>query len=192
MNANTWSRNLSTLTNVSAPFRYNNFGGTIGGPIWAPGMSNKFRQKFFFFVAEDWIRYRYEDSSQEAVPTLAMRQGDFSQLLGSNPWYKTGTVIYNPASCPVLGASTCQPFPNNVIPTSLLTHNGTAIMSAYPAPTPGFLNGTSNWIAEAEHPINQRKGTIDIDILLNAKNKITSRRTDASHFEYQPFDQGIK
>lgn len=34
MNANTWSRNLSVLTNVAAPFRYNNFGGTVGGPIW--------------------------------------------------------------------------------------------------------------------------------------------------------------
>jgi hypothetical protein len=190
MNANTWSRNLSTLTDVAAPFRYNNFGGTIGGPIWVPGMSDKFRQRFFFFVAEDWIRYRYEDSSQEAVPTLAMREGNFSQLLGSNPWYKAGTVIYQPSTCPVLGGAGCVPFPNNIIPASELSPNGTAIMSAYPAPTPGFQNGTSNWIAEAEHPINQRKGTIDIDILATARNKISARRTDASYFEYQPFDQG--
>jgi len=190
MNANTWSRNLSTLTNFAQPFRYNNFGGTIGGPIWVPGMSDKFRQKFFFFVAEDWIRYRYEDYSIEAVPTLAMRTGDFSQLLGANPWYKAGTVIYQPSSCPTLGAASCIPFPGNVIPTSQLSHNGAAIMSAYPAPTPGFTQGTSNWIAQAEHPINQRKGVLDFDILLNSKNKISSRRTDASYFEYQPFDQG--
>jgi Carboxypeptidase regulatory-like domain/TonB dependent receptor len=190
MNANTWSRNLSTLTNVAAPFRYNNFGGTVGGPIWAPGINNKFRQKFFFFVAEDWIRYRYEDSSQEAVPTAAMRTGDFSQLLGSNPWYKAGTLVYQPSTCPVAGAATCIPYPNNIIPTNQLSHNGAAILSAYPTATPNFLNGTSNWIAQAEHPINQRKGTIDIDILLNARNKISARRTDASYFEYQPFDQG--
>jgi hypothetical protein len=190
MNANTWSRNLSALTSSAAPFRYNNFGGTVGGPVWAPGINDKFRQKLFFFVAEDWIRYRFVDSQQQAVPTIAMRNGDFSQLLGSNPWYKTGTVIYNPSSCAVAGSASCVPFPNNIIPQNLLSHNGTAILGAYPAPTANFLNGTSNWIAQAAHPINQRKGTIDIDILLNSRNKISARRTDASYFEYQPFDQG--
>lgn len=77
----------------------------------------------------------------------------------SNPWYKAGTVIYQPSTCPVLGGAGCVAFPDNIIPASELSHNGTAIMSAYPTPTPGFQNGTSNWIAEAEHPINQRKDT---------------------------------
>ena len=58
LNANTWSRNLSTLTTNAAPFRYNNFGGSIGGPAWLPKTSEKLREKLFFFVAEDWIRYR--------------------------------------------------------------------------------------------------------------------------------------
>ena len=58
MNSNTWTRQQSTLTNFTQPFRYNNFGGTIGGPMWAPGMNKKFREKLFFFVGEDWIRYR--------------------------------------------------------------------------------------------------------------------------------------
>jgi hypothetical protein len=190
MNANTWTRNQSTVTNFTQPLRYNNFGGTVGGPVWVKGMPDKFRQKFFFFVAEDWIRYRLGDFSDEAVPTLAMRNGDFSQLLTTNPWYKAGTVIYNPSTCPSVGAASCVPFPNNVIPLTQLSHNGTAIMSAYPAPTPGFAVGTLNWIATAPHPINQRKGTLDFDIIVNDKNKIIARRTDVSYFEYQPFDQG--
>jgi Carboxypeptidase regulatory-like domain/TonB-dependent Receptor Plug Domain len=190
MNANTWSRNLSTVTNFAQPVVYNNFGGTVGGPVWAPGMNDKFRQKFFFFVAEDWIRYRLGDFSQEAVPTLAMRNGDFSQLLGTNPWYKAGTLVYDPTTCPSVGAASCLPFPGNIIPTSRLSHNGTAIMSAYPAPTPGFLVGSSNWIAQAEHPINQHKGVYDFDILVNPKNKVSARSTNAAYFEYQPFDQG--
>lgn len=190
MNANTWSRNLSTVTNFTQPVVYNNFGGTVGGPVWAPGMNDKYRQKFFFFVAEDWIRYRLGDFQQQAVPTLAMRNGDFSGLLSPNPWYKTGTQIYQPSSCPVAGGAGCVPYPNNVIPSSQLSHNGTAILSAYPAPTPGFANGANNWIANAPHPYNQRKGTLDFDILLNNTNKISARRTDASYFEYQPFDQG--
>jgi len=190
MNANTWSRNLSTLTNVAAPFRYNNFGGTIGGPIWAPGMSDRFRQKLFFFVAEDWIRYRYEDSTQEAVPTLNMRNGNFSDLLSPNPWYSGSHAIYQPGTCPSTGAASCVPYPGNIIPVSQLSPNGIAIINAYPLPTPGFQNGSSNFIAEAEHPINQRKETINIDIYANEKNRLSGRRTDAAYFEYQPFDQG--
>jgi len=190
MNANTWSRNLSTLTNVAAPFRYNNFGGTVGGPIWVPGMNHWFRERLFFFVAEDWIRYRYEDSTQEAVPTALMRQGNFSELLSTNPWYSGSHVIYQPSSCPVSGAAGCIPYPNNTIPQSQLSANGIAIINAYPASTPGFLNGTANFIAEAEHPINQRKGNVNIDLQLSPGNKLSGRRSDASYFEYQPFDQG--
>ena len=190
MNANTWTRNQSTLTNFTQPVVYNNPGGTIGGPIWFPGMNQKFRQKFFFFVGEDIIRYRYLDYNTLAVPTPQMRTGDFSQLLTANPWYSGSKVIYDPSTCPVSGASTCVPFSGNIIPASRQSHNGMAIMSAYPAPVPGFLIGTTNWIAQASHPINQRKGTLDIDIILNPKNKITARRTDAAYFEYQPFDQG--
>jgi hypothetical protein len=191
MNANTWRRNLSPTTNFASPFRYNDFGFTVGGPAWIPHVTpNSFRDKFFWFVAEDWIRYRFTDTQTQAVPTTLMRQGNFSELLGSNPWYKAGTVIYNPTTCPTLGGGGCQPFPGNIIPASMLSHNGTAIMSAYPLPTPGFLNGTQNWIAQAAHPIDQRKGTINVDILPTEKHHIAGRRTDASYNEYQPFDQG--
>ena len=189
LNANTWTRNLSASTQGAAPFRYNNFGFTVGGPAWIPKTTEKFREKVFFFVAEDWIRYRFTDTQTQAVPTTLMRQGNFSELLGSNPWY-TNRVIYDPTTCPTLGAASCMPFPGNIIPTTRLSPNGIAIMSAYPAPTPGFLTGTQNWIAQAAHPINQRKGTVNIDLQPNEKNRISGRRTDASYFEYQPFDQG--
>jgi hypothetical protein len=182
MNANTWSRNLSTSTTNAAPFRYNDFGFTVGGPIWFKGLPSKWRQKLFFFGAFDWIRYRLVDTQTQAVPTALMRQGNFSELLSPNPWYKTGTVITNP--------STGLPFTGNIIPTALLSANGIGIMSAYPAPTPGYVNGTQNWIATAAHPINQRKGTENIDILANDKNHISARLSNAAYFEYQPFDQG--
>ena len=190
LNANTWTRNLSSLTTNAAPFRYNNFGGTIGGPAWIPKMSNRWRDKLFFFVAEDWIRYRLVDTQTQAVPTTLMRTGNFSELLASNPWYKAGTVVYDPKTCPSLGAASCLPFPNNVIPTTRLSPNGVGILSVYPLPTAGFLSGTQNWLATAAHPINQRKGTVNIDMQPSEKHHISGRRTDASYFEYQPFDQG--
>jgi hypothetical protein len=73
------------------------------------------------------------------VPTNRMRQGDFSELLGSNPWYPAGTVIYDPRTCSTPGAASCVPYPNNVIPQDQLSQNGLAILNAYPAPTPGYL-----------------------------------------------------
>ena len=50
--------------------------------------------------------------------------------------------------------------------------------------------GTQNWVAQAAHPYNQRKGTLNIDILATDKQRISGRRSEASYFEYQPFDQG--
>lgn len=190
LNANTWSRNLSTSTNFASPFRFNNPGFTFGGPIWVPKMNPKYRQKLFFFIAEDWVRYRYTDTQTQAVPTMLMRQGNFSELLSPNPWYSGSQVIYDPKTCATKGASTCVPFPNNVIPTAQLSPNGVGIMSAYPTPTPGYLAGTQNWLSQAAHPINQRKGTMNFDIAATEKDRISARRTDASYFEYQPFDQG--
>jgi hypothetical protein len=189
LNANTWARNLSTLTADAAPFRYNNFGGTIGGPMWFPGLSEKFRERLFFFVAEDWIRYRYEDSTTQAVPTLLMRQGNFSELLSPNPWYSGTRVINQPSTCPSSGAASCAPFPNNIIPASQLSYNGNAIINAYPLPTPGYFNGSSNFTEQAEHPINQRKGNLNIDILLNSGERLSGRREDLSYYEFLPFDQ---
>jgi hypothetical protein len=190
LNANTWTRNLSTATNFASPFRYNNFGFTVGGPIWVPKMNEKWREKLFFFVGEDWIRYRATDTQTQAVPTTLMRQGDFSELLTPNPWYKTGTIIYDPKTCPSLGSASCVPFAGNVIPVNRLSTNGVAIMSAYPQPTSGYLVGTQNWVAQAAHPYNQRKGTLNIDIVATDKQRISGRRSEASYFEYQPFDQG--
>jgi hypothetical protein len=191
MNANTWTRNQSPTTRFAPPFRYNNFGFAVGGPVWIPGVhwTDPLRQKLFWFVNEEWIRYRFTDTQTQAVPTVLMRQGNFSELLSPNPWYKGVTTIYDPTTCPKVGAASCVPYPNNVIPSGL-SPNGLAILNAYPAPTPGYLSGTQNWIGQAAHPINQRKEIINVDFLLSANHRFEFRRQHATYFEYQPFDQG--
>jgi hypothetical protein len=193
MNANTWTRNLTPSTRFAAPFVYNNFGFAVGGPVWIPGLAftEPLRRRFFWFVNEDWIRYRFTDTQQEPVPTALMRQGDFSELLSpSNPWYAS-KKIYEPNTCPTAGGSGCVAYPNNVIPASQLSTNGLAILNAYPTPTiPGISTNANNWIAQARHPINQRKEVINVDYLVNDKHHIEFRRSDATYFEYQPFDQG--
>jgi hypothetical protein len=191
MNANTWERNLNPATQFPSPFRYNNFGFSVGGPVWIPKVPvmNKLRDKFFFFVNEDWVRYRFTDTQTQAVPTDLMRQGNFSELLNPNPWYATGTKIYDPKTCPVLGGTGCVAYPNNTIPQAEWSANGMAIINAYPTPTPGFLSGTSNWAAQAAHPENQRKGQINGDLLISQNHHLEFRRADNSYNESAPYNQ---
>ena len=187
LNANTWSRNLSPLTNFQSPFRYNDFGFDIGGPVLIPHVVPK--NKMFFFVGQEWSRYRNGQTQTLEVPTPLMRQGNFSELLGPNIFYSKPTIIYDPTTCPSVGAATCVPFAGNIIPASRLSHNGLAIMNAYPAVN-GLVNGNQNWIAQASQPENQRKETINSDILPDQKDRIQFRRTALAYYELDPFDQG--
>src|SRR5215469_738952 len=187
MNANTWVRNQSTTTNFASPFRYNQFGFDAGGPVLIPRLVPK--GKMFFFVGQEWARYRNVQTQTLEVPTALMRQGNFSELLGPNIFYNKPEVIYDPRTCPTLGASTCVPFSGNIIPKSLWSQNGMAIINTYPGPTPGYLSGNQNWIAQASQPENQRKETINSDIIPSDKDRIEFRRTALAYYELDPFDQ---
>jgi hypothetical protein len=188
LNANTWARNQSVTTNFASPFRYNQFGFNLGGPVIIPHVVPK--GKMFFFVGEEWARYRNAQTQTQEVPSLLMRQGNFSELLGPNIYYSTTKQIYDPTTCPSVGAAGCVPFTNNIIPASRLSKNGLAILNMYPAPTPGYLSGNQNWIAAASQPENQRKETINSDIIPGQNDKIQFRRTALAYFELDPFDQG--
>ncbi|HZL57111.1 MAG TPA: carboxypeptidase regulatory-like domain-containing protein [Bryobacteraceae bacterium] len=188
LNANTWSRNTSTLTNFASPFRYNQFGFNIGGPVIIPHILPK--GKMFFFFGQEWARYRNVQTQTGEVPTALMRQGNFSELLGTNIFYSKPTVIYNPTTCPSVGAASCQPFAGNIIPASMLSHNGLAILNTYPAAN-GLVSGNQNWISQASQPENQRKETINSDILPDDKDRIQFRRTALAYYELDPFDQSL-
>jgi hypothetical protein len=189
MNANTWTRNLNPATLFPIPFRYNNFGFAVGGPIWAPGVPflDHLRNRFFFFVNEDWVRYRSATTNYGTVPSNLMREGNFSELLGANQFYATGTKIYQPGTCPVDGGAACVPYNGNVIPQSQWSHNGMAIIDAYPAPTPGFQSGAYNWTGTAAAPVDQRIGQINGDLLVTPNEHITFRRSDNTYSSLSPF-----
>ena len=56
-------------TPIKAPLRYNDFGYTIGGPIWIPGVFNQNRDKLFFFAAQEFKRLRTSTVTNASVPT---------------------------------------------------------------------------------------------------------------------------
>jgi Carboxypeptidase regulatory-like domain/TonB-dependent Receptor Plug Domain len=187
MNANTWSRNTSTLTNFASPFRYNQFGFNIGGPVIIPHVIPK--GKVFFYVGEEWARYRNVQTNTYSVPSALMHQGNFSELLGSNIWYGGSKIIYQPSTCPSVGAASCVPFPGNVIPQSQWSHNGAAILSVYPLPNTAVFSGNQNWILALSQPENQRKDTWNGDILPTDKDRIQARHSGLAYYELDPFDQ---
>jgi len=62
-----------------APYRYNDFGFSFGGPVYLPKIYNG-RDKTFFFVSEEWQRIIQTLSQAQAlVPQASERNGDFSQ-----------------------------------------------------------------------------------------------------------------
>jgi len=166
LQANTWGRNRSpNAIENSGPalFDYKQYGYSFGGPI--PGQ--RFKDKFFFFGAQEWVDYFAVATNTAAVPTDAMKSGDFSQLLGTNPWYATAQLIRDPL--------TGLPFPGNIIPANRLSPNGIALMKLYPTPTPGYQTGTANLIMNSENPQDQRKDNIRFDYRLGNNHSFTYR-----------------
>jgi len=183
-NANTWTRNHTPGQDFVSPFHYNQFGYNIGGPFYIPGKFNTAKNKIFWYWGQEWVRYRFTDTSSLTVPSLAMRQGDFSELLNpSNFFYGKAVVIKDP--------TTGSPFPGNVIPSNRLSPNGLGILKAFPVPNQIVpLNGNINWYFTAIHPQDQRKDTLATDFNITDNQRLQFRRMNYSFQEYQPLDGG--
>jgi hypothetical protein len=76
-NANTWARNTNAITNTVLPFHYNQYGYNVSGPFFIPGKFNRDRSRFFWYYGNEWLKYRYNDTSSSpgnpgllAVPSL--------------------------------------------------------------------------------------------------------------------------
>ena len=183
LDANSWLRNNSPNSGDNsrpAPFRFNQPGYSVGGPVFIPRKFNVERNKMFFFVSQEWVWYRKEQTNTSTVPTAAMRKGDFSGLLSaSNPFFRAVKTIRNPA--------TGQPFPGNVIPAQLQSPNGIGILNAYPLPSPGYQVGTANWIRTLPNPITSRKDTFRVDYYAG-KSRISFMGNNYVYREDQPFE----
>ncbi len=74
---------------IKPPLRYNNFGYTIGGPIYIPGHFNKNKDKLFFFWAQDFKRLRVSSISAPTVPTPAA----IASAIATGPSTATGRAL---------------------------------------------------------------------------------------------------
>jgi len=108
--------------------RFNQFGGSIGGPIWIPKLING-KNKLFFFFTYEGIKQSEPEPTFSTIPSMAQRRGDFSALSPS------GVVIHDP-NTGVLnnGIITRQPFAGNIIPTNRINPVATNILGYLPEP----------------------------------------------------------
>ncbi len=177
--ANTWIRNQSsdpTQSEHPTPFRFNQFGWNLNGPVAIPHVTEGLRNKLFFLVGQEYLRYRQSPTQTGTVPTALMRQGNFSELLNPSNIIAPVTQLVNPV--------TQQAYANNVI-TSGLSHNGLALMNAYPLPNENAAS--YNWEESAPYPQNQRKDTVTLDYLPAQGQQLRFSFLHYTYYQDSPF-----
>ena len=173
----------STVPSSNPRSRKNDFGGTIGGPVWIPKIY-KGRNKTFFFVSEEAFRdVTYANgSSFLSLPTAAEQAGNFSaptlfpaQNIGTDPAGNAilNGAIYDPATRTTLagGQIVTMPFPGNIIPQSRFDPVAAKIQALYPALS--NANPTSNYVENNPVPNNQQAITVKIDEVLPDNSKLS-------------------
>lgn len=114
------------FSNLRPRTRSNNYGFTVGGPVYLPKLYNGRNRTFFFFNLESAPGTSVQAGTYLSVPTEAYRGGDFSSILtgrnlGTDPLGRPilENTIYDPqTSRSVNGLIVRDPFPGNIIPVS--------------------------------------------------------------------------
>jgi len=154
----------NTFATTKPPFRYNQYGVAVGGPV--------IKDKTFFFGNWEQYDYRRSTSPISTMPTARQRAGDFGDLFGTN-----GALIpiYDPATTNGL---TRAVFPNNRIPANRLDPVSLKVNEFYPlpnrTPTNAFTNA-NNFGNVASEVKSMRQYTAKIDHRFNDKNSLFGR-----------------
>ena len=133
MDANNWFSNNQGIP--KAPLRHNDFGGTVGGPIW----KNK---TFFFFDYQGTRTTQLAGPTFYGVPSDLERQGDFGELCGFN-----GGTFDDAGVCSDPNGQLWDPYSGTYDPAV----GGARRL----APIPGNNLATYTSTLDANHPGNQ-------------------------------------
>src|SRR5215831_9401718 len=140
------ARNFFAQPGPKPEYRRNQYGATIGGPVQ--------KNKTFFFADWQGTRLRTGITRFSVVPTLAQRQGIFTQ--------------------PIFDPATHDQFPNNTIPSSRLDAIGAQVLQHYPLPN---VSGANNFVRTATEPDNQDQADFRIDRYFGDRHRIFGRYT---------------
>lgn len=140
--------------------RQHEFGGTIGGPI--------IKEKTFFFAAFQQFRKAGGAAlSATTLPTVRMKQGDFSQLLAG------GIQIYDPNTTKAdgKGGFTRDPFPGNIIPQSRWDPSFSKLLPLIPDPQ--IDTPVNNYVSPGGAPVLDNAWSVKIDHMISSRQKIS-------------------
>lgn len=158
-------------------FHQNQFGGALGGPVWIPKLYNG-RDKTFFFVAYQGLRYNAASSNLLKVPTAAQLAGDES---GAPQIYDPFSTTPDPVHP---GQYLRTPFAGNQIPSNRIDQRMVAY-AKFVYPTAGA-------------PIqNTGDNAIDTTPLVQTENEFTGRvdqnfgKKDSAWFRYSMINDDV-
>ncbi|MES1256851.1 MAG: TonB-dependent receptor, partial [Acidobacteriota bacterium] len=179
--ANNWFNNRSGIAN--SIYKQNDFGATVGGPVWIPKIYRGKDKTFFFFSYEGFRNRSGANGAQFTVPTTEMYNGDFTKWVTSTgaliPIFDPTTQKTNPD-----GSVTRTQFPGNIIPKSMFSpaavkalsvFQGSGILTANNGAAPGtnayVLNNYRVLTGTQVAPVN--KTSIKGDHIFGAKHRIS-------------------
>ncbi|MDX2178298.1 MAG: carboxypeptidase regulatory-like domain-containing protein [Bryobacteraceae bacterium] len=173
------ARNFFARTDApKPPFKLNQFGGSLGGPIR--------KNRTFFFANYEAYREVFGDSQLVTVPTAAMKQGDFRGV-AANGVYDPFTTRANPAG----GAALRDRFPNDQIPRSRWDSIGAGLAQMWPDPQRTAL--VNNFVANPVKRSSLHRADGRVDHQLTAKDTLFFRYSIDKSIIVMPdtFDRNI-
>ena len=161
-------------------YKKNDWGYTIGGPLYIPGVYNTSKSKTFFFWSQEWRRDRVPGQTfNQPVPSQAEVGGDFSDLCPATntPFQRddpTTASTYFP-DCPGTAIGSTGTF-------SPITTNGQlnhVPVDPASAPLLGMIppatSGTNLFVAAPSQPTNWREELVRVDHNLNDRMRLMVR-----------------
>jgi len=152
LNANAFFNNANNIKRP--PLRYNNFGGTIGGPVYIPKIYPRRNKTFFFFSEEARRIVTYTNPPTATVPYSGMTSGQFQHPVCTK-WVNANGV-----------AGACQTYGTTINPadiSSIAQAYVQDILSKFPAPNAATASNPFGFIGTLGNVFNFREDMIKID-----------------------------
>jgi hypothetical protein len=169
---------FNPATSLKPPFKLNQFGGTVGGPIVVPRIYNGRDKTFFFFSAEDLQRRSSPQTATIYVPTQAELTGNFSALLpdstGSCPAARSITPLGKSACKQIKNPVTGTNYAGNLI-TAAINPLSSAVAAHYTTPLTGVDQVSGGYVTLENQNIDSTQYLINIDHQVSSKNHLSGR-----------------
>ena len=167
---------FTALRPVKDPFKWNQYGFTLGGPVWLPKLYNG-RDRLFFMANYEAFRRRGSTTGLFSLAPAAFQNGDFSSL--ANKIYDPLTRVRNSD-----GTITATQFPNNIIPANRISPISKKLLEFYHTPTlPGVTN---NYVQALARPQNRDQFILRMDYMESSKSSWAGRYSWGDENESSP------